>query len=290
VGYVPQNHRIFPHWSVRQNVLAGARRALATSTEAAFNRHYRQVIETLELGPLLERRPAKLSGGERQRVSLGRALCSGPDLLLLDEPLASLDAGLRQRILRLLLRIKETFDVPMLLVSHQPSELQALCDEVLAMDRGKLIARGTPVDVFTQPQVHASIEATGAFENLLKGHLVGHCADSSRVRLMGEHQAPELVLPRFDWPLAEQVLLRLKAHDILLATGPISGVSARNQLKAEVVELRELPGKVMALLKIPDYEGEPMAAELTQHAVSDLNLSSGKTVYLLIKASSLQVS
>lgn len=144
IGYVPQDGALFPHRSVRENLLYGQQRGLENGGPALEH-----VAEVLALGGLLDRGVGQLSGGERQRVSLGRALLSGPRLLLLDEPLASLDLRLKQRILPYLQTVRDEFQVPMLYVSHQADEIVALADEVLVLDRGRIVRQGAPATVFT---------------------------------------------------------------------------------------------------------------------------------------------
>lgn len=136
IGYVPQDGALFPHLSVRGNLLYG------TKGGASLER----VTEVLEIGHLLDRRIGSLSGGEKQRVALARALLSSPRLLLLDEPLAALDEELKGRVLSYLQRVRDELKVPMLYVSHTTDELRALCDEVLVLDRGLLRGRGEPRD------------------------------------------------------------------------------------------------------------------------------------------------
>ncbi len=153
VGYVPQEGALFPHLSVRANVLYGCRprRGEAAAAPGAERTPFSlgSVVDTLEIGPLLARPSvAGLSGGERQRVALARALLAGPELLLLDEPLAGLDAALKARVLPYLVRVRDEFAVPMLLVTHAPAEVMALCDEAVVLERGRVMAQGHPRDLF----------------------------------------------------------------------------------------------------------------------------------------------
>jgi molybdate transport system ATP-binding protein len=138
VALVFQDGQLFPHLTVRTNLLYGyARRA-----PDQRRMHLAQVLELLELAPLVHRRPAQLSGGERQRVALGRALLCSPRLMLLDEPLASLDDRLKQQILPFLRRVKDESGIPLLYVSHAAGEVEFIADRVLCMDHGRIVARG----------------------------------------------------------------------------------------------------------------------------------------------------
>lgn len=149
IGYVPQDGALFPHLDVRRNLLYGHRRG---EEDPRF--FLESVAEVLEITHLLDRpRPADLSGGERQRVALARALLSHPRLLLLDEPLAALDAGLKERILPYLFRVRDEFAVPMLLVTHAPSEVMALCDQAIFLEEGQVSGSGAPEDLFEPVQL-----------------------------------------------------------------------------------------------------------------------------------------
>ncbi len=144
IGYVPQDGALFPHLSVRANLLYG----LKPDASAAPSSSLDHVVEVLEISPLLDRSPRALSGGEKQRVALGRALLAAPRLLLLDEPLASLDRALKKRLLTYLARIRDEFAVPMIYVTHAQDEVVALCDDVLLLNQGRLENRGAPSEVF----------------------------------------------------------------------------------------------------------------------------------------------
>ena len=136
IGYVPQDLALFPHLSAGGNIRYGARR-LAEGRAAEME----HVLRVLEIEALLERRISELSGGEQQRVALARALVSGPRLLLLDEPLESLDSALRTRVLPFLQRVRDEFKIPMLYVTHDEAEAAAMAEEIIVMERGRVAAR-----------------------------------------------------------------------------------------------------------------------------------------------------
>jgi molybdate transport system ATP-binding protein len=138
IGYVFQEGRLFPHMSVRRNLDYGRR----MSGHARDDAEAGHVVEMLDIGHLLDRRPGKLSGGERQRVAIGRALLMRPRLLLLDEPLASLDTGRKHEILPYLLRLRDDAKVPMLYVSHHAAEIARIATQVVRIEDGRIVAQG----------------------------------------------------------------------------------------------------------------------------------------------------
>lgn len=289
VGYVPQEGLLFPHLDVRQNLLAGEKRARHSGPASALP--LETVAELLELTPLLGRDPGSLSGSERQRVALGRALCSGPRLLLLDDPLASLDLPLRRRLLPFLRRLRGelTSAAGMLLVSHDPIEVQALCDEIVVLRDGRMIARGEPRSVLTDPDVFPLAEEEG-FENVLPGRLLRHRTSTSMVDLGG---ASELVTGRSSTPAGGEVLVGVPANEIILATEEPRGLSARNALPARITEIRPLGplGLVTAeLTGETDATGAPpITVEVTEATPAELGLVLGQTVFLVLKATSCRV-
>ncbi len=156
VGYVPQEGALFPHLSVRRNLLYGFDPRRARPGGLSFE----HVAEILEIGALVGRAVGTLSGGEKQRIALGRALLATPRLLLLDEPLAGLDAPLRERLLPYLARVRDEFGIPMLYVTHSPDEVVALCDSVVVLARGRVTAHGRPAELF-QPATTPRYELKG---------------------------------------------------------------------------------------------------------------------------------
>lgn len=145
IGYVPQDDTLFPHLSVERNLQYGAKAHPPRDRLFTFDR----VVSVLQLEPVLGRSTTHLSGGERRRVALARALLSSPELLLLDEPLTGLDETLKARVVPYLQRINAEFSVPCLYVTHDPEEVLALCEEVLVLERGRLVRRGKPAEIFT---------------------------------------------------------------------------------------------------------------------------------------------
>ncbi len=146
IGYVPQDLALFPHLKVRANLVYGCRRD-GTEDEPFTLRH---VAEVMEIEPLLERNVTALSGGEQQRVAFARAILSAPRLLLLDEPMSSLDSRLKMRLIPFLLRIRDEFNIPLIYVTHDAGELSALCDEIIVLESGRVVERGSADEVLAR--------------------------------------------------------------------------------------------------------------------------------------------
>lgn len=285
IGYVPQDHLLFPHKTVHSNLESGKRRALLGGHD--FQKMLEHVVDVLELGPLLERSVRNLSGGERQRVSLGRALCSGPRLLLLDEPLASLDLQLQRRILPFLQRVRDHFDVPMLVVSHNPIELQALCEDLIVLDRGRILATGEPLEVLTRPDIFPFAQSQG-FENIWSGRVKEHAEHTTSVVLGAADSQVTLTIPRVDAAQGSSLTMSVAADEILLSTTNPTNLSARNRIPARVESLQSVGHRQLITVRISP-ELPPVVIELTSDAIEDLHLAPGSSVYLLIKTSSVTV-
>ena len=283
IGYVPQDSLLFPHRTVQGNLEAGRRRAENTGKD--FDSIFRSVIRVLELETLLDRNVSALSGGERQRVSLGRALCSGPQLLLLDEPLASLDAALRRKVLPFLRRVQQEFTVPILLVSHNPVEILALCDHLVVLKEGQVIAEGDPRETLTRPEVFPIAENEG-FENILPGTVEHHTDHTTIVRIANSEHPPHLIVPHTDEPPGSGLLLGIPAHEIILARERPSRISARNVLPGIVQSVSSAGNARLVTVTIASTT-HPIVAELTGDAVLDLDIRQGTEVFLVLKTSSI---
>jgi len=287
IGYVPQDCLLFPHRSVRGNLRSGLRRAVRAGEGEAAAR-MEEVIAVLELEELLAGRVSELSGGERQRVALGRALCSGPQLLLLDEPLASLDGGLRRRILPFLLRVRDHFEVPMVIVSHNALEMQTMCEEVVVVRAGKVTATGSPGEVLTRPGTYGGADGEG-YENILPACVTGHREDTTALSLGKGGGGPQVRTLRLPCEAGARVFLGIRASDVLVATGALEGLSARNRLKAVIASIRPMEDRAIATLELAGAGEVALIAELTREAVRELGLSAGRSVYVFMKSSAFRL-
>lgn len=288
VGWVPQDHRLFPHWDVLRNLKAGWLR-VGASTEARDQR-LKDVIQILELGELLSRKPDQLSGGERQRVSLGRALCSHPEILILDEPLASLDTRLRQRLLAYLRAVQQEFTLPLIVISHDMTELQALCEEIYILKRGRIIDHGPPTPVFTRLLGQASQDEGRSFINVIPIFPAEQKPEDPcvQVRIGHPDKGPTLELPHTPFETHKHAILHIAADDIILAKTQMNAISARNQLAAKIVDIQPHQNVTWITSKVVD-EGPELVVAITRSALEDLALQVSEIVYLIIKSQALQL-
>jgi len=257
-----------PHLTVEANLRYGQCRK---SRRPAIDFH--RVIDVLEIGGLLRRHPRNLSGGEKQRVALGRALLSGPELLLMDEPLASLDAPLKTRVLAYLERVVAEWDIPALFVTHSQAEVRRASQWVVVLQTGRVIGTGTPEDALGQPEPLGWTNATGPM-NLLRLDRVEATAGEVRgwigqqfLRLPPQPPGPT---PSF---------VQFSPTEVILSRQDISGVSARNHLRGQVRRIAHSNRAVFVGIDI----GQIIWAEITPAAAGELELSPGVEVICLIK-------
>lgn len=279
IGMVFQESSLLPHLSVKQNLLYGFKRL---AKHIAVQLKPEQVIRLLELAPLLEQAPGQLSGGQRQRVALGRALLSQPQLLMLDEPLASLDQQSRSEILPFLQRIANTTGIPILLVSHQLDDVVKLADHLVLMQHGRIHSQGPLQQQLLQPEL-AAIGAMSLLYAQSQGsnnHLLKLSVGQQQLQL----PAPQHANTASYSPTSYR--LRIQARDVALSLKPLSDSSVSNQLQVSITGISFAPHPAETLVQLT-LEGQPLQALLTKQSVERLRLQIGQQVYAQIKAVAL---
>jgi molybdate transport system ATP-binding protein len=276
IGYVFQDSRLFPHLGVLANLRYGLRRAPKGSSSIRFD----EVLALLGLEPLLARRPYQLSGGERQRVALGRALLSQPRLLLLDEPLAALDAARREEVLPYLERLRDRLSIPMVYVSHQLEEVLRLATHVALMAAGEIVASGALSDISLRPELQAIVgsEAVGA---ILDGTVVRVDAERGVTDVQVARGVLHVSLPEAS--VGARIRLQLLARDIILATEAPRGLTVRNAIQGIIADISDDLGNAV-LVKVDIGSGVAVLSRVTRHAAEDLGLRRGMRVWTLVKA------
>jgi molybdate transport system ATP-binding protein len=270
VGYVFQDGRLFPHMTVARNLGYGG------SVDAE------RVIAMLGIGPLLGRMPATLSGGERQRVALGRALMSGPRILLMDEPLSALDSERKEEILPYLERLRDETEVPILYVSHDMSEVARLATTLVILDRGKVLRSGPVAEVLSDP---ASVRSLGVRDAgaVITGTVASYDATDDLSRFVFEGGA--LILPSQLGPDGAIVRVRVAASDVILARLPPKEISALNVLPVTVTTVSQGrgPGVAVGL----QAGSARLLARVTRRSAAALDLKEGQQIFAIIKATAV---
>ncbi|MEP0518850.1 MAG: molybdenum ABC transporter ATP-binding protein [Hyphomicrobiales bacterium] len=285
VGMVFQDSRLFPHLSVERNLnysnWAGGRKP-----KLKFD----DVVGLLSLEGFLNRKPANLSGGEQQRVAIGRALLSDPRMLLLDEPLASLDNARKQDILPFIERIAQESHIPICYVSHSMDEVARIADDLVVLSRGKTIAYGPLSDILTRVDLGG---ATGRHEAgaLVPAKVSRHDDVSGLTQLMLQTEPPlAFEITRSELSEGADVRLRIRARDVSLAASPIPGISIRNQLPAQIETIQlDDKGYAEVVLRLGEDGGGPrLRSRITAASVRDLELKIGASIYALIKSIAIE--
>lgn len=273
VGYVFQDGRLFPHLSVAANLAYGAR--LNGGVDGA---DLARIADLLGIGALMERRPGALSGGEKQRVAIGRALLARPRILLMDEPLAALDAQRKSEILPYIERLAQGAGLPILYVSHSVDEVARLAATVVVLAGGRVARAGPAEALFADPDTAPllGLREAGA---ILPARVVAHGEDGlSELAVSGGR----LYLPRVAAGVGAQVRLRLHASDVMLALTRPEGISALNVLPARIERLHagEGPGMMVGLVAGQDR----LLARITRRSAEALNLRPGLELYAVLKS------
>lgn len=279
IGFVFQDALLFPHLSVRQNILFG--RFFRPPAERRVP--IEAVVETLGVEHLLERRPATLSGGETQRVGLARALLACPRLLLMDEPMASLDHKRRQEIMGLIERLRDEFAIPILLVSHSTEEITRLAEEVVVLDHGRIVARGAPTE--TLPGAIRLIEGGRfALTSVLVARAGAYDARYGVTKLA--HPAGEITVAAQLAPADRAIHVHVKATDVALARTRPRDISVRTILTGTIASIDADQGP-LAFVSVTLTGGGRLAAVVTRLALDELGLKIGDDIFALVKSVAL---
>jgi molybdate transport system ATP-binding protein len=272
LGYVFQDSRLFPHLTVARNLDYGARAARRRIDAAQRDR----VIEMLGIGDLLDRRPIGLSGGEKQRVAIGRALLADPQLILADEPLASLDAARKAEILPYFERIRDETDIPIIYVSHSANEVARLATTVIALEDGKVMRKGPALDVLADPTaMPMGVDHVGAVLNVrVKAH---HQDGLTELDACGD----SYFLPHVKANIGADLRVRLPASDVMLALMRPSGLSALNIVEGRVEAIQNSSAS-SAIVTVSTRAGFVLA-RVTQRSVVAMALDVGVSCFAIVK-------
>lgn len=276
IGYVFQEGRLFPHLDVRGNLEFPRRHGGRTGPIALD-----ETVATFDLHGLMHRYPGALSGGERQRVALARALLTNPGLLLMDEPLSSLDRSRKHELLPLIRSLPDRYGMPIVYVTHDVDELVYLADAVVLLAGGNVAARGSAREILERSDFEqlAGLEEPGL---VLEARIASHSGGLTIASL----SAGELRIPRTAGKPGDIVRLRVHPRDVILAAEPVSRISIRNCLAATVRKLEPSRGdQVLVSLALGD---QLLKARVTADAARELELDEGRAIYALIKTVALE--
>jgi len=278
LGYVFQEPSLFPHLSVRENLNFGLSRVPVGERKLS----YADAVSLLGIEPLLTRRPDQLSGGERQRVAIARALLTSPQLLLMDEPLASLDLASRAQILPYFEAVQRALSIPVLYVTHAPFELARLASHVVLLQAGRLLASGALNDVITRPDLPLShLEDAGA---VLSAQVVEQ-NDAYHLTLLRVGSST-LSIARRQLRIGESTKLHVRARDVSLTLERPSGTSISNVLPAQVLGIFAERDPAHRLVQL-QVEGSVLLARITHFSLDQLRLTPGLHVFAQVKSVAL---
>jgi molybdate transport system ATP-binding protein len=279
IGYVFQSLALFPHLTVEQNVQYG----LAHLPPAERAAQASAILQAFRIPHLARRYPREISGGESQRTALARTLVTNPAVLLLDEPLAALDAATKAKIIDDLRAWNQAHLIPILYVTHSREEVFALGERILVLDAGHIVAQGAPHEVIAAPQQETVAQLVG-FENIFDATVESVHPERGTMscRIAGEGGPVVLETPLVRGGVGAALRIGIRAGDILLATSPPVGLSARNVIPGRILALEQRDVIVTARVKCR----VEMEVHLTLAARDSLQLAPGREVWLVIKTHS----
>jgi molybdate transport system ATP-binding protein len=281
VGYVFQDYALFPHLTAAGNVMT----ALAHRPRSERRERADALLALVNLSPHANRRPAELSGGERQRVALARALAREPAVLLLDEPFAAIDRVVRRRLQDEVDRLRQTLDIPLILVTHDLEDVVRLASHLLIVAHGKTVTNGPLQALLSQPDLTWLRDVIG-LGSLFEAEVTLIHASRGLVELTFD--GGTLLAPGRSLTVGTRVRLRIPAREVILATKAPEGLSLHNRLRGTVTSVHADPHSDHAIVQIA-VGGVLILAEVTSDAVTSLGIAVGSNLYALIKSVSLDV-
>ncbi|MDN3615801.1 molybdenum ABC transporter ATP-binding protein ModC [Vibrio gallaecicus] len=280
VGYVFQESRLFPHMKVEANLKYGIK--------TVDKEHFDQIVNLLALEDILGRYPMRLSGGEKQRVAIGRALLSKPNILLMDEPLASLDLPRKREVMPFLENLAETVNIPILYVTHSLNEILRLSNHLVIIDQGKVVSSGATETVWSS-RTMSPWQSFSEQSSLFEGTVIEHNSEYGLSKLKLS-ESTSLWVQQVDNVRGTSVRLQVRANDVSITLEKPSNTSIRNILPAVIcrVETQQKGAhKQSVSVELELDEGCYLWATITLWALDELNLTIGQCVYAQVKGVSV---
>ncbi len=282
VGYVFQDVRLFPHLSVKQNLKYGENK------KRAGNIDFDEVVEILNIKSLLNKKPSECSGGEKQRIAIGRALLSGAEILIMDEPFSAVDINLRNNIIPFLNKINNHFHIPMLIVSHDLPDLISLTNHLLLLQNGEVKALGNFQDLIIDESNVGIMKGAGLY-NVFDLYVFAALPAQDMVLLKSaENNFQVQVLCRpfnGNVEIGKQIKVLIRPEDISISLQPLDMISLRNQIRGTIEKIFSKDGLSFCLVDA----GEKVLVEITEASRKNMSLEIGKTVYCLFKSAALKI-
>lgn len=281
IGYVFQDVRLFPHLSIEQNLKYGLRNK---TDKTLIN----EVNETLKINKLLKKKPDACSGGEKQRVSIGRAILSGSEILLLDEPFSAIDVNLRQEIIPFLIAVNQKFKIPLVIVSHDLPDLLSLTEKLVLLQSGSIQAHGRFQDLILKKANLSLMHETG-FYNILHLFVFAFLEHKNLVLLksVGSDLNIQVLNQSINRnaKIDSNLKVLIKPENIAIAKQPISDISLRNQIPGIIKKIFHKKGLAFCVVDV----GEKIIVEITEASQINMNLKIGDTVFCLFKSAALKI-
>ncbi len=276
IAYVFQEGRLFPHMTVEQNLRYGERKG---GNQLGFT----EVVEMLEISHLLKSMPSAISGGERQRTALGRSLLSSPDLLLLDEPFSALDINIREQIIPFILKIQQSINIPILVVSHEMTDLLKLSSQLFLINQGKCIGHGEYLDLLKKAELK-SVFRSNTVINAINMNVIEVDASTGLTHLSmnaGDNQIKVLCEEsRMEYQVGDRIKIFIRSEDIALSNFHLNEITIQNQLRGVVEDLVVHDHVVLCMVNV----GFTLVVEITEASMKRMGVEKGSIVFCLFKS------